>query len=108
MKDIHTRGAIDCADCTWKSRLEGRLRAGIEVTLIHFDWQHELKFCDSLAIGHSMRLNLDSLDQVTFLKAEDAGTKMDRAADAKEVGVGNPAEETFRYPIHQNLSHVSG
>jgi hypothetical protein len=25
-----------------------------------------------------------------------------RAADAKEVGVGNPAEETYRYP-NQNL-----
>ena len=23
-----------------------------------------------------------------------------RAADAKEVGVGNPAEETYRYPNH--------
>jgi hypothetical protein len=36
-----------------------------------------------------------------------------RAADAKEVGVGNPAEETYRYPnqifmtklkLSQNLS----
>jgi hypothetical protein len=26
------------------------------------------------------------------------GTKTIRAADAKEVGVGNPAEETYRYP----------
>ena len=24
-----------------------------------------------------------------------------RAADAKEVGVGNPAEETYRYPNHK-------
>ena len=28
------------------------------------------------------------------------GTKAIRAADAKEVGVGNPAEETYRYPNH--------
>jgi hypothetical protein len=27
-----------------------------------------------------------------------AGIKAIRAADAKEVGVGNPAEETYRYP----------
>lgn len=27
-----------------------------------------------------------------------AEKKMIRAADAKEVGVGNPAEETYRYP----------
>ena len=27
-----------------------------------------------------------------------------RAADAKEVGVGNPAEETYRYP-NQILQH---
>jgi hypothetical protein len=27
---------------------------------------------------------------------------MIRATDAKEVGVGNPAEETYRYP-NQNL-----
>jgi len=26
--------------------------------------------------------------------------QMIRAADAKEVGVGNPAEETYRYPNH--------
>ena len=26
--------------------------------------------------------------------------RMIRAADAKEVGVGNPAEETYRYPNH--------
>jgi hypothetical protein len=26
------------------------------------------------------------------------GKKVIRAADAKEVGVGNPAEETYRYP----------
>ena len=26
------------------------------------------------------------------------GEKSVRAADAKEVGVGNPAEETYRYP----------
>jgi len=27
--------------------------------------------------------------------------QMIRAADAKEVGVGNPAEETYRYPNHR-------
>ncbi len=26
-----------------------------------------------------------------------------RAADAKEVGVGNPAEETYRYPNQNHL-----
>ena len=31
--------------------------------------------------------------------------KKRRAADAKEVGVGNPAEETYRYP-NQILNHL--
>jgi hypothetical protein len=31
------------------------------------------------------------------------GLRMIRVADAKEVGVGNPAEETYRHP-NQNLS----
>jgi hypothetical protein len=30
--------------------------------------------------------------------------KVIRAADAKEVGVGNPAEETYRYP-NQTYCH---
>lgn len=29
-----------------------------------------------------------------------ASEKVIRIADAKEVGVGNPAEETYRYPNH--------
>ncbi len=29
-----------------------------------------------------------------------------RAADAKEVGVGNPAEETYRYP-NQNIRSLT-
>jgi hypothetical protein len=40
--------------------------------------------------------------------------KMIRAADAKEVGVGNPAEETYRHPnqkavviIGRELGHVN-
>jgi hypothetical protein len=28
----------------------------------------------------------------------ETGEGLIRAADAKEVGVGNPAEETYRYP----------
>jgi hypothetical protein len=33
-----------------------------------------------------------------------------RAADAKEVGVGNPAEETYRYPnqIHYQFKELCG
>ena len=27
-----------------------------------------------------------------------------RAADAKEVGVGNPAEETYCYPNNENVT----
>ena len=34
------------------------------------------------------------------MKKERNGRKTIRAADAKEVGVGNPAEETYRYPNH--------
>jgi hypothetical protein len=40
-------------------------------------------------------------DHVTVnreLQSFAAGKKAIRAADAKEVGVGNPAEETYRYP----------
>jgi hypothetical protein len=47
---------------------------------------------------------LDVPGQVTFGSIQDmsvhflAKEKTIRAADAKEVGVGNPAEETYRYP----------
>ena len=34
------------------------------------------------------------------MKKERNRRKTIRAADAKEVGVGNPAEETYRYPNH--------
>ena len=34
------------------------------------------------------------------VNAEVDWQQMIRAADAKEVGVGNPAEETYRYPNH--------
>jgi hypothetical protein len=30
-----------------------------------------------------------------------------RATDAKEVGVGNPAEETYRHPNHSFRSNTS-
>jgi hypothetical protein len=33
--------------------------------------------------------------------------KMIRAADAKEVGVGNPAEETYRYPNRNPILFIS-
>ncbi len=36
-------------------------------------------------------------------KTHSLGEKAIRAADAKEVGVGNPAEETYRYPNQKPL-----
>jgi hypothetical protein len=38
-----------------------------------------------------------------FVNVQPINNKAIRAADAKEVGVGNPAEETYRYP-NQNPS----
>ena len=35
------------------------------------------------------------------------GIKAIRAADAKEVGVGNPAEETYRYPNQNLISQIN-
>jgi hypothetical protein len=36
-----------------------------------------------------------------------SGTKRNvRVADAKEVGVGNPAEETYCHPNTENLRHL--
>ena len=33
-----------------------------------------------------------------FVNVQSKKNRVFRAADAKEVGVGNPAEETYRYP----------
>jgi hypothetical protein len=33
-----------------------------------------------------------------FVNVQSKKNRVVRAADAKEVGVGNPAEETYRYP----------
>jgi hypothetical protein len=34
------------------------------------------------------------------------GKEAIRAADAKEVGVGNPAEETYRYPNQASRNRI--
>src|SRR5712671_6601350 len=46
---------------------------------------------------------------VRFLMCQPpAGNRKIRAADAKEVGVGNPAEETCCYPNKENSNESNG
>jgi len=48
-------------------------------------------------------LNVFQFVNVETPKFQFQGKKAIRAADAKEVGVGNPAEETYRYPNQNSL-----